>query len=47
MPIDTAPSHNIGAVQSVKVVWFVTATNVEAGAVDLSGEVLRLFAIMV
>lgn len=45
LPLDAAPSEFLGACASVKVVWYVVATGAEAGAVDLSTEVMRLFAI--
>ena len=37
----------VGAVQSVTIIWYVTATGVEAGAIDLSGEDIRFLAIFV
>lgn len=45
MPVDAAPSvPTPGGNAQVKVLWFVKATGVEAGAIDLSAEVVRFFA---
>lgn len=45
LPVDAAPSAQTpGGNTQVKVVWYVLATNAEAGAIDLSTEIVRLFA---
>lgn len=43
--VDATPSVPAGSVSYVKVQWFVTATNLEAGALDLSNEIVRLMFI--
>ncbi|MGH7184488.1 MAG: hypothetical protein ACREJN_21290 [Nitrospiraceae bacterium] len=46
LPVDGAPSAFSGSVQSVNVLWFVVATGAEVdGDVDLSGEIMRIFAL--
>lgn len=45
LPIDAAPSVPLGAAASFKVPWFVVATGAEAGAIDLSTEIIRLLVI--
>jgi len=47
LAVDAAPSALKGAVPSVKIKWFVVSTGAEAGAIDLSGEILRIFMILV
>jgi hypothetical protein len=37
----------VGAVQSVTIKWYVTATGAECGALDLSAEEIRFLAIFV
>lgn len=44
LAVDAAPSDLKGQVQAVKLVWMVLSTNAEAGAIDLSGEIVRFFA---
>jgi hypothetical protein len=45
LPIKTTPSLPQSAVSSFKLMWRVLATGAEAGAIDLSAEVMRFFAI--
>jgi len=45
LPLDAAPSVPLGSAATFRVLWFVVATNAEAGALDLSGEILRLFVL--
>lgn len=45
VPADAAGVPPAGASASVKVAWYVTATNAEAGAIDLSQEVMRVVCI--
>lgn len=47
LPIDATPSLPLGAARTANIVWYVTATNAEAGALDLSAEILRLSLLMV
>lgn len=47
LPVDATPSVALGAFKSFKLLWYVLATNAEAGAIDLSGEILRLLCISV
>ncbi len=43
LPVDAAPSVFNPGVKSIKLLWYVLATNAEvAGAVDLSAEIVRL-----
>lgn len=41
------PTTTAGAVASVVIKWYVSATSAEAGAIDLSAETVRLMAIFV
>jgi hypothetical protein len=42
-----AINSQTGAVTSVTIKWYVTATGAEAGAIDLSAETVRLLAVFV
>lgn len=42
LPIDAAPSLQNQSVKTAKILWYVLATGAEAGAIDLSTEILRL-----
>ena len=44
-PTDAAPSVPAGCTPTGGIIWYVVATGVEAGALDLSTEILRLFAL--
>jgi len=46
LPVDAAPSaQKNGGNSQVKVVWYVVATGAEAGAINLSAEIVRLLAL--
>lgn len=46
LPVDAAPSDRKDAVPAVSILWYVRATGAQvADEVDLSGEIIRLFAL--